>query len=239
MLSKPQSHLQMNTVPTVLTPHWSSSDQQPHPLRIGIVGAGTSGLYLAILLKKQGYDVTLFEQAPQPKAEGCGIMLVAAGMQALFTGHPQLCDAIVKAGVPAQTFEFRNLKDKIVNFQALSYQQNNELTGTLVHRGAILNALLAHLPPDCLQTHAQLQGIHQTQTQVIAFFADHPPWRGDLLVGADGIFSTVRDTILQTGNQTQLFRGCRVARHRTRYSVLLGRQFQGLRAQSRHLCQLL
>ncbi len=33
---------------------------------IGIIGAGVSGLFLAYLLKKEGYDVTLFETAPEP-----------------------------------------------------------------------------------------------------------------------------------------------------------------------------
>ncbi|WP_445243713.1 MULTISPECIES: NAD(P)-binding protein [unclassified Microcoleus] len=37
--------------------------------RIGIIGAGTSGVYLAILLIKQGFQVTLFEKAP-PSAHG-------------------------------------------------------------------------------------------------------------------------------------------------------------------------
>ena len=32
--------------------------------RIGIIGAGTSGVYLAILLIEQGFQVTLFEKAP-------------------------------------------------------------------------------------------------------------------------------------------------------------------------------
>ena len=191
----------MDSSVRTLTAHQSSFEcHQSRCLRVGIIGAGSSGLYLAILLKKQGHEVTLFEQAPQPKAEGCGIMLVAAGMQALFAGCPHICEDIVKAGMPVKTFEFRNLKDQIVDFQATSYQENNELTGILVHRTKILNTLLDHLPPDSLQTQAKLKSLEQTDTQVIAYFEDDRTWTGDIVVGADGIFSTVRDEVL-TGSK--------------------------------------
>ncbi|MEM8807229.1 MAG: FAD-dependent monooxygenase [Cyanobacteria bacterium P01_G01_bin.38] len=167
----------------------------PKSLRIGIVGAGTSGIYLTSLLERQGHDVTLFEQSDQPKAEGCGIMLVSAGMQALFAGNPKACDALMRAGAPAKSFEFRSMKDKVVNVHIASYEDNNELTGMLIHRGAILETLLDYLPQDCLRTHAKLQSIEQTDAQVTAHFADGSTWRGDVLVGADGIFSTVREYV--------------------------------------------
>jgi flavin-dependent dehydrogenase len=44
--------------------------------RVGIVGAGTSGAYLARLLVQQGVQVTIFEKAPYPRTEGCGILLI-------------------------------------------------------------------------------------------------------------------------------------------------------------------
>ncbi|MFS8118144.1 MAG: FAD-dependent oxidoreductase [Microcoleus sp.] len=55
--------------------------------KIGIIGAGTSGVYLAILLIKQGFKVTLFEKAPHPRTDGCGILIVQAGMEALDRGN--------------------------------------------------------------------------------------------------------------------------------------------------------
>ncbi|MEO0457089.1 MAG: FAD-dependent monooxygenase [Cyanobacteria bacterium P01_A01_bin.114] len=167
----------------------------PKSLRVGVVGAGTSGLYLTSLLKRQGHSVTLFEQSDQPRAEGCGIMLVSAGMQALFAGNPKVCDAVVRAGAPAKSFEFRSMKDKVVNVHIASYEDNNELTGMLIHRGAILEALLNHLPQGCLQTHAKLQSVEQTDEAVTAHFADGRTWQGDVLVGADGIFSALREYV--------------------------------------------
>ena len=119
-------------------------------------------------------------------------MLVQAGLQALFSGSPKVCDAIVKAGNPVKSFDFRNMKDKVVNYQATSYEENNELTGLLVHRGDILNALIENLPKSCLRTNAKLKSIEQSDESVTASFEDGSDWTGDVLVGADGIYSTVR-----------------------------------------------
>jgi 2-polyprenyl-6-methoxyphenol hydroxylase-like FAD-dependent oxidoreductase len=139
--------------------------------------------------------VALFEQADHPRAEGCGIMLVSAGMQTLFAGNPRVCEAILQSGAPAKTFEFRNLKDQVVNVYTASYEVSNKLTSMLVARSAILKALLDHLPAGCLHTNSKLQSIEQTYEAVTAYFADGRTWQGDVLVGADGTFSTVRDYV--------------------------------------------
>jgi 2-polyprenyl-6-methoxyphenol hydroxylase-like FAD-dependent oxidoreductase len=164
-------------------------------LRVGIIGAGTSGVYLANLLIGQGFQVDVFERSPHPRTEGCGILLVSAGMKALHQGKPQLCQRIIDSGVTAKTFEFRNLRDQIANSESVSYKED-ELPGVLVHRGAILQALLEELPQDCLHLNAQFKSVSQSDAGVIAQFADGSCWEGDLLVGADGIFSKVREFVV-------------------------------------------
>ena len=55
-----------------------SSD--PAGLRIAVVGAGSSGLLLALMLQRQGHRVWLFERSGRLRTEGCGILLVKSGV---------------------------------------------------------------------------------------------------------------------------------------------------------------
>jgi 2-polyprenyl-6-methoxyphenol hydroxylase-like FAD-dependent oxidoreductase len=163
--------------------------------RIGIIGAGTTGVYLASLLSKQGLQVDLFEKAPYPRTDGCGILLVQAGMEALHQGNPEICKAIINAGSPVKLFEFRNLRGIAFSSEAVSYA-DHELPGMLVHRKPILEALLDTVPPDCLHYGAELESVTQNADGVVAHFKDGQQWAGDLLIGADGIVSKVRNFVV-------------------------------------------
>jgi 2-polyprenyl-6-methoxyphenol hydroxylase-like FAD-dependent oxidoreductase len=163
--------------------------------KIGIIGAGSSGLYLGILLTQQGYQVDIFEKSPEVRTDGCGILLVTSGMKALQTGNPQLCQKIMAAGIPVSNFEFRNLKGQLVNSSSPEYAPD-ELPGMLIHRKAILETLLEFLPSECLHLNAEFKSITQTEAGVNVDFQDGSQWQGDLLVGADGLYSQVREFVV-------------------------------------------
>ena len=163
--------------------------------RIGIVGAGTSGAFLAGLLACQGHDVMLFEKSPAPRTDGCGILLSKMGMQALQKGNPAICQAILAAGNPVRQYEFRNLKGAVAFTQGAELVVG-EFANNLVHRKTILEALLAEVPTSCLRFGAKCQSIAQTTGSVTLELAGGDRWEGDLLVGADGLFSRVRDAVV-------------------------------------------
>ena len=52
-------------------------------LNIGIVGCGVGGCTAAILLRRQGHDVTLFEQTPRVGPVGAGVLLQVSGQRVL------------------------------------------------------------------------------------------------------------------------------------------------------------
>ena len=116
-------------------------------------------------------------------------------MKALQQGNPQVCQKIIKSGVPAQNFEFRNLRGGVANSEAVAYEEN-ELPGMLVHRKAILEALLETLPPESLHLNAQFKSVIQTERGVTVTFSNGSQWSGDILIGADGIYSKVREFVV-------------------------------------------
>jgi 2-polyprenyl-6-methoxyphenol hydroxylase-like FAD-dependent oxidoreductase len=80
-------------------------------LRVGVVGAGSSGLFLALLLQRQGHGVELFERAPALRTDGCGILLVSSGVEAVAAAAiPGLLEALLAGGQPVQRFVIRNLR---------------------------------------------------------------------------------------------------------------------------------
>jgi len=161
------------------------------PLRIAVIGAGSTGLYLSRLLLQAGHRVSLFERAPQPRTDGCGILLVSSGVEAIAAGGDQpLLERLLAAGLPVQRFEVRNLRGDTIN-TAPAEQEPGRQPALLIERPAILAALLDGPPAAAVVGGAELIGWQQSGEEVSAFFANGDSWSGDLLLAADGIFSRV------------------------------------------------
>ena len=161
------------------------------PLRIGVVGAGSSGLLLTLLLQRQGHRVELFERSPQRRSEGCGILLVRSGVEAVAAAAiPGLLDDLLAAGRPVERFVIRNLRGDLIETSPAE-RESGDLPSLLIRRQAILEVLWRQVDPTSFQGGAALQHWHQDGASVTASFSNGKRWQGDLLIGADGIFSQV------------------------------------------------
>lgn len=134
----------------------------------------------------------VFEKADGVRTDGCGILLVKSGVEAIAASAiPGLLDRLLAEGLPVSRFVVRNLRGDLIE-SAPAEREAGELPSLLIHRRAILEALADALPPHLLQPGAELLGWRQNcqqESAVEATFADGRQWTGDLLVGADGLFS--------------------------------------------------
>lgn len=67
----------------------------------------------------------------------------------------------------------------------------------IVHRASLLRELIAPLPKESLHPNKKLTAINPNESGVEVAFQDGTVYHFDAVIGADGIFSTVREHVLR------------------------------------------
>jgi 2-polyprenyl-6-methoxyphenol hydroxylase-like FAD-dependent oxidoreductase len=154
--------------------------------RAVVIGGSMSGLLTGILLGRAGWDVEIFERIEiELAARGAGIVT-----------HPELWEVLEAAGLGP-------IRDRGVNVQA---RRTLDRSGTMIGErpfrqtftswDRLFQLLRDAFPPDRYHLAKGLRSIEQHGRRVVAHFADGSRSEGDLLIGADGLRSTVRTQVL-------------------------------------------
>lgn len=157
--------------------------------RVVIVGGGIGGLTLAIALGRAGIPCVLLEREPAPSATGSGL-----GLWGRAVGELEglgLARALERRSVAIERAQIRDPNGRVL----LDLDLLGSSPPTRFLRRAELHALLHEsLPPSCeLRLGARCTGIAGDDRGASATLAtgEHVP--GDLVVGADGLRSVVRE----------------------------------------------
>jgi 2-polyprenyl-6-methoxyphenol hydroxylase-like FAD-dependent oxidoreductase len=156
-----------------------------------VVGGGIGGLATAIALSGRGWDVRVLERAPEFTEVGAGISLWSNAMRALEAIGPGIADKVRGLGGAELLGGIQRR-----NGRWLSRADAAELTRRfgpvlLLHRADLLRTLLDAVPPEALVAGAEVTGVGFDGESVTVTHTGGQV-RADLLVGADGIRSTVR-----------------------------------------------
>ncbi|MFM6958127.1 MAG: FAD-dependent oxidoreductase, partial [Acinetobacter sp.] len=103
----------------------------PH---FAIIGSGTAGLATAILLAREGHQVTIFEQVEELSPVGAGLLLQPAGL-AVFE-HLGVLNQALKLGAKVTGLEGK-LANKRLLVNSHYHQAGNNLYGLGIHRSTL------------------------------------------------------------------------------------------------------
>ena len=174
--------------------------------KILIAGAGIGGLTAASCLIKAGYDVEVYEQAPELSEIGAGIQLSANAMHVL--NDLGLGKAIAELSVRPGAYVFRLHDSGEIIGQFPLADEHERLNGApynQLHRADLHDLLAAKardFNKDVVRLNRRVAGFEESDAGVELFFTDGSRARGDLLIGADGVKSAVRAQIAGADHAT-------------------------------------
>jgi 2-polyprenyl-6-methoxyphenol hydroxylase-like FAD-dependent oxidoreductase len=151
-----------------------------------IIGGSVGGLFAAHLLRSVGWDAVVFERNPEDlTGRGAGI-----------STHPQLHDVMRRLGIPFDHSMAINVDTVLFLDRSGRTIDRRQTVRTMSSWGRVYRSLRDRLPSDAYRLGRSLERIEQDARGVTAVFADGTRESGDLLVGADGGRSTVRELFL-------------------------------------------
>jgi len=186
----------------------------PQRPRIAIVGGGIGGLTLALALRQRGMEAEVFEQAQELTEVGAAVALSANSTREL--RRLGVLDAITAVSTEPTELIYRSWQDgrRIAAHpvrQELRYQQRFGAPYYGIHRADLQRILSGALGGAVLHLGHRLHNLIDGGNRITLEFTNGRSTEADLVIGADGVRSMIREWIAggegTTYSGTSAFRG--------------------------------
>ena len=159
-------------------------------MRVLVIGAGIGGLGAARALSRDGHEVAVFERAGQLRTAGGALTLWSNGTGIL----SELGVSLDGVGAPIEMLQVQRWDGRfLMSIDVARAASRFGHSHVLLPRRRLLERLADGLPPSMVTFGRACTGIAQDADRVRAEFDDGTTASGDLLIGADGHRSVVRD----------------------------------------------
>jgi 5-methylphenazine-1-carboxylate 1-monooxygenase len=166
-------------------------------MRVVVCGGGISGLALALALHAVEIDVDVYEACPEVEEMGVGINVMPHAVRELT--ELGLAEELAKTGVETSELVMFNRHGQEIWREPAGLADGYRWPQYSIHRGHLLGLLyracLGRLGPE--RVHTSKEGVRFSQEAEGAslYFADGSSETGDVVVGADGVGSTIRSQL--------------------------------------------
>ena len=158
-------------------------------MRVIVVGAGIGGLATAVALGRRGHEVRLVERAPRFEAIGAGLLVAPNAVHALTSLGVDLAGV----AMPLETLDLCDASGRLLGSVDLRRLAREFGPSYGVTRPTLHDALLAQVPTAVdVQLGSPVDGV-MPDAGGVTVTSDEQAWRADLVVGADGLHSRVRE----------------------------------------------
>jgi salicylate hydroxylase len=175
--------------------------------RIAVVGGGIGGMAAAAFLHRAGLNVTVYEQAREVGEVGAGIVVSPNGVRLLRRLGAGPLARFQSAAVAMEVgWEFRRWQDgRVLSAEQMAgrcealYGEHSYFS----HRADLLAAIALAVPSACVRLAARCTRLEMPQELDIKVaapparlhFADGAVVEADVVIGADGVHSVIRNTL--------------------------------------------
>jgi 2-polyprenyl-6-methoxyphenol hydroxylase-like FAD-dependent oxidoreductase len=182
--------------------HWHNEAFGSDSMKAIIVGGGIGGLTAALMLHVHGIDCEVFEQADAIRELGVGINTLPHAIKEL--AQVGLLPGLDAVGIRTHELFYMNRNGQEIWREPRGTDAGFEYPQFSIHRGrlqaVIHDAVRGRIGEAKIRTGHRLGSFTQDDGGVTAYFfgrdgTHRSTVRGDVLIGADGIHSIVRETL--------------------------------------------
>ncbi|KAF9287647.1 hypothetical protein BGZ68_001506 [Mortierella alpina] len=170
-----------------------SQGRNTQPLVL-IAGAGIGGLMLGTLLERIGIPYVIFERASKVKPLGSAMSL-KVNILPVFE-QLGLYDELMKISYPTPALNIYN--QDMTKMGEVRYEGQEEIAGypnVIFKRPKLYELLYKQVPASKILLGKKILRATEVKDKVTIYCSDNTQYEGDILVGADGAYSSVRQNL--------------------------------------------